>query len=142
MGDSTRTMAYLIDTNILIYSLKGNEFVTRRMEETKHVPKSISVITYGELVYGAKKSQHKEKNLAISYRIAELFPVINIDKSVMDIFGEIKTTLERKGNIIEDMDIIIAATALSYNLILVTNDINHFSRIEDIRIENWTGPNT
>ncbi len=135
-------MAYLIDTNIIIYSLKGNEFVNRKMEETKNIPKSISVITYGELVYGAKKSQHREKNLAISYRIAELFPIIDIDKSVMDTFGEIKITLERKGNIIEDMDIVIAATALSYNLILVTNDVNHFGRIEDLRIENWTELNT
>lgn len=131
-------MAYLIDTSIIIYSLKQHEIVNQKLEETKNVPKSISVIAYGELIYGARKSRHVERNLAVSYRIAEIFPIINIDKSIMDIFGEIKKGLEQKGNIIEDMDILIAATALSYNLILVTNDVHHFRRIEDLRIENWT----
>ena len=131
-------MAYLIDTNIIIYSLKQHNAVNQKFEETKNVQKSISVITYGELIYGARKSGHVERNLAVSYRIAELFPVINIDKSIMDIFGEIKSGLEKKGSIIEDMDVLIAATALSFNLILVTNDVDHFQRVDDLRIENWT----
>jgi len=49
----------------------------------------------------------------------------------------IKSNLERKGNIIEDMDILIAATALSHNLILVTNNVKHFEKIKDLRMENW-----
>ena len=130
-------MAYLIDTNIIIYSLKNDLAVNEKFKETANIPKSISVITYGELVYGAKKSKHVERSLATTYRIAELFPIIDINKSIMDIFGEIKSNLERKGNVIEDMDVLIVATALSHNLILVTNDIGHFSRVEDLRIENW-----
>ena len=130
-------MAYLIDTNIIIYSLKNDRTVNDKFRETVNIPKSISVITYGELVYGAKKSQHVERSLATTYRIAELFPIIDINRSIMDIFGEIKSNLERKGNIIDDIDVLIAATALSHNLILVTNDINHFSRIDDLRIESW-----
>jgi len=55
----------------------------------------------------------------------------------MDVFGEIKSNLERKGNILEDMDILIAATALSHNFILVTNNVKHFEKIKDLRIENW-----
>ena len=130
-------MAYLIDTNTIIYSLKNDQNVNEKFKETAHIPKSISVITYGELVYGAKKSKHVERSLAATYRIAELFPIIDINKSIMDIFGEIKSNLERKGNVIEDMDVLIAATALSHNLILVTNDVSHFSRVVDLRIENW-----
>jgi len=130
-------MAYLIDTDIIIYSLKNDEHVKQKFRENQNIPKSISVITYGELIYGAKKSRHIEKNLAVAYRTAELFPVIDIDRSIMDVFGEIKSNLERKGNIIEDMDILIAATALSHNLILVTNNVNHFEKIKDLRIENW-----
>ena len=141
IGGLVRAMAYLIDTNIIIYSLKQHELVNQKFEDTKNIPKSISVVTYGELIYGARKSRHIEKNLAISYRIAELFPIINIERSIMDVFGEIKRTLERKGNIIDDMDILIAATALSYNLVLVTNDVNHFDRIKDLRIENWAESN-
>ena len=127
----------MIDTNIIIHSLKNDERVNERFQETHNIPKSISVITYGELVYGAKKSQHIEKYLAVSYRIAELFPIIVVDRSIMDIFGEIKNGLGRKGNSIEDMDMLIAATALSYDLVLVTSDVDHFKRIDDFRIENW-----
>ena len=130
-------MAYLIDTNIIIYSLKQHERVNEKLRETRTIPKSISVITYGELIYGARKSRHVEKNLAISYRVAELFPIIYVNRSVMDVFGEIKNNLARAGEILEDMDILIAATALSRNLILVTNDVGHFQRIGDLRIENW-----
>jgi tRNA(fMet)-specific endonuclease VapC len=130
-------MAYLIDTNTIIYSLKNDEAVNEKFKETANIPKSISVITYGELIYGAKKSRHVERSLATTYRIAELFPIIDISRSIMDVFGEIKSNLERKGNTIEDMDVLIAATALSHNLTLVTNDVNHFSRLEDLRIENW-----
>lgn len=131
-------MAYLIDTNIIIYSLKNDRAVNNRFRETANIPKSISVITYGELVYGAKKSQHVERSLATTYRIAELFPIIDVNRSIMDLFGEIKNNLERQGNTIDDMDVLIAATALSHNLILVTNNTNHFSRVDDLRIENWT----
>ena len=130
-------MAYLIDTNIIIYSLKNDQHVNEKFKETANIPKSISVITYGELVYGARKSKHMERSLATTYRIAELFPIIDINKSIMDIFGEIKSNLERKGNVIDDMDLLIAATALSHNLVLVTNDEKHFSRVSDLRIENW-----
>ena len=130
-------MAYLIDTDILIYSLKNDEHVKQKFRENQNIPKSISVITYGELVFGARKSTHIEKNLAVTYRIAELFPVIDIDRSIMDVFGEIKSRLEMRGSIIEDMDILIAATALSHNLILVTNNVKHFKKIKDLRMENW-----
>ena len=132
-------MAYLIDTDIIIYILKNDEHVKQKFRENQNIPKSISVITYGELVYGAKKSRHIEKSLAVTYRIAELFPVIDIDRSIMDVFGDIKSNLERKGNIIEDMDILIVATSLSYNLILVTNKVKHFEKIKDLRMENWKG---
>ena len=131
-------MAYLIDTNTIIYSLKQDQQVNRKFTQTREIPKSISVITYGELIYGARKSRQVEKNLAITYRVAELFPIIDINRSVMDIFGEIKNSLAKKGKTIEDMDILIAATAMSHNLILVTNDVNHFQRIDGLRIENWT----
>ena len=130
-------MAYLIDTDIIIYSLKNDEHVKQKFRENQNIPKAISVITYGELVYDAKKSSHIEKNLAVTYRIAELFPVIDIDRSIMDVFAAINNNLERKGNIIEDMDILIAATALSHNLILVTNNVKHFEKIKDLRMDNW-----
>lgn len=126
-------MSFLIDTDILIYSLKGNKKVQKWMYENQNIPKCISVITYGELIYGARKSQHPEKNIATAHRIGALF----INKEIIEIFGEIKAKLEIAGNRIDDMDLLIASTALYMNLSLVTNNKNHFSRVPDLILENW-----
>jgi len=130
-------MAYLIDTDIIIFSLKGDSRVQSWMVKNQNVPKSISVITFGELIYGARKSMHPEKNIATTNRIAELFPIIDINKGIITVFGEIKARLEQKGTRIEYMDLLIAATAIYMDLSLVTNNKNHFSRINDLTIENW-----
>jgi tRNA(fMet)-specific endonuclease VapC len=97
----------------------------------------ISVITYGELIHGAKKSRDIQKNTATVRRISELFPVVEVTKAIMETFGDIKAVLQRQGNIIDDMDLIIAATAITMNYTLVTNNESHFSRVSDLRIENW-----
>jgi len=130
-------MAYLIDTDIIIFSLKGDSRVQSWMVKNQNVPKSISVITFGELIYGARKSMHPEKNIATTNRIAELFPIIDINKGIITVFGEIKARLEQKGTRIDDMDLLIASTAIYMDLSLVTNNKNHFSRINDLTIENW-----
>ena len=128
---------YLIDSDILIYSLKNHSLVGKRFEANASLPKAISVISYGELYYGAKKSIQKEKNLAVVRRIAELFPIISITKSIIETFAEIKSELQVKGEPISDFDLIIASTALSLNYILVTNNEKHFRRVPSLQIENW-----
>lgn len=128
---------YLIDTDTIIYSLKADETVTTRFAETSPLPKSISVITYGELAYGARKSQHPERNLATVSKVAELFPMIEVDRATIETFATIKSTLEKSGTPLDDMDLLIAATALTENLVLVTNNLKHFRRINGLRIENW-----
>ena len=128
-------MAFLIDTDIIIYSLKGNETVHEWLLQHKNLPKFISVVTYGELIYGAKKSKFPEKNTATANRVAELFPIIDINKGIMDVFGELKARLEVSGKRMDDMDLLIAATATYMNLSLVTNNKSHFSRIPELSLE-------
>jgi len=129
---------YLIDSDIIIYSLKNHEVVRKHFLENESIHKAISVISYGELYYGAEKSRQVEKNLAVVRRIAELFPIINTTKAIMETFAELKSSLWIKGRLISDFDLIIAATALSRNYILVTNNEKHFRRIPALQIENWT----
>jgi tRNA(fMet)-specific endonuclease VapC len=129
---------YLIDSDILIYSLKNHPQVRTNFIEKAALPKSISVITYGELYYGAKKSKQRTKNIAVVRRIAELFPIINATKSIMETFADLKVGLQKEGSVIADFDLIIAATALSMNYILVSNNVKHFSRIPSLEFENWT----
>ncbi|THB67798.1 MAG: type II toxin-antitoxin system VapC family toxin, partial [Spirochaetaceae bacterium] len=116
-------MSFLIDTDILIYSIKGHETVNENFQLHKNEPKLLSVITFGELVFGAKKSAKIEKNLARVRRISELFPIIDVTSAIMETFGEYKALLSKKGIIIDDMDLLIAATAITHNLILVTNNV-------------------
>ncbi|TGM72363.1 type II toxin-antitoxin system VapC family toxin [Leptospira mtsangambouensis] len=131
-------MSFLIDTDIIIYSLKGNERVQKNLIEKKNSSKAISVITYGELIFGAKKSKSREKNLATVYRIGEIFPVVELTKGIVETFGEVKAVLQKKGNIVDDFDLLIGSTALYLNYTLVTNNEKHFSMIPDLRIENWS----
>jgi tRNA(fMet)-specific endonuclease VapC len=131
-------MPYLIDTDIIIYSVKGNSIVQRRFLQNEHIPKAISVITYGELLWGAKKSKNVGKNLAVVYRIKELFPIVAIDNAVIETFSDIKVAIQKAGSPVDDMDLLIAATALTMNYTLVTSNEKHFRRIKGLRIENWS----
>jgi tRNA(fMet)-specific endonuclease VapC len=130
-------MAFLIDTDIVIYSLKGNAAVRDWMIQNQNIPKFISAVTYGELIYGARKSMHPEKNITTVHRVSELFQVMEINKEIMEIFGEVKAKLEMGGIRIDDMDLLIASTAMHMNFSLVTNNTAHFARINDLVLENW-----
>lgn len=131
-------MTYLIDTDIIIYSIKGNQTVQNNFLLNESSLKMISVVSYGELLFGAKKSQRIEKNLAIVYRIKEIFPIINIDKAIIETFSDLKARLQKSGKNIDDMDLLIGATALTNNLKLVTNNEKHFKKIPGLEIENWS----
>ena len=113
---------YLLDTDTIIYSLKGIPAVVENMRAHAADPKAISVITYGELVYGAEKSQKISQNLAKVHRIREIFPVIELRCSIMDTFGSLKAELSRNGEVVDDFDLIIAATAITMGYSVVSNN--------------------
>lgn len=128
---------FLIDTDIVIYTLKGHPTVTAAFAEHRDAAKSLSVVSYGELLYGAEKSQQREKSLAAARRVAELFPLLPVTKPIMETFAELRASLEAEGTRLDDMDVLIAATAVTHNLVLVTNNTKHFARIESLTVENW-----
>jgi tRNA(fMet)-specific endonuclease VapC len=130
-------MGFLIDTDIIIYSLRGHESVNANFRLHLDTPKMLSVVTYGELFFGAKKSKQVEKNLATVRRVAELFPIIDVTTAVMETFGELKSTLQKRGNPLDDMDLLIAATAMNHGLVLVTNNEKHFKKISGLDVLNW-----
>ncbi|MDY6823640.1 MAG: type II toxin-antitoxin system VapC family toxin [Thermodesulfobacteriota bacterium] len=131
---------YLIDTNIIIYSLKGHESVNEQLRNHLNDPIVIGTVTLMELYYGAYKSQKVESNLAKVKAIENAFTVIPVDQGVVEIFGLLKAGLEKNGTPLDDFDLILAAVALSNNFILVTNNEKHFQRIEGLAIENWSKP--
>jgi len=129
---------YLLDTDTIIYSLKWIPAVVENMRAHAADPKAISVMTYGELVYGAEKSQQIAKNLAKVHRLREIFPVIELSCSIMDTFGGLKAGLSHRGEAVDDFDLIIAATAITMGYSVVSNNEKHFSKIHDLSLENWT----
>ena len=132
---------YLIDTDILIYSLKGRERVQEQFRMHAHQSKAISVVSYGELLYGARKSSSPTRNLSLVQGISETFPMLPVTPAVTEGFATVKAELELQGNRLEDFDLLIAATALTHNLVLVTNNQKHFSRVPGLDIENWNVSN-
>ncbi|MGI5077294.1 type II toxin-antitoxin system VapC family toxin [Treponema maltophilum] len=130
-------MAYLIDTDIIIFALRGDKTVLAKFEENKNIPISISQITYAELVFGAKRSGNEQKNMLKVNRIREIYPVEELNIGIMEIFADIKAKMYSKAMRIEDMDLFIAATAIYNDLTLVTNNTKHFGNIPLLKLENW-----
>ncbi|NUN96953.1 MAG: PIN domain-containing protein [Candidatus Omnitrophica bacterium] len=127
----------MIDTDILVFILRGNKSVLATLKEKEPFPKAISMISYGELLHGAEKSENPRKNTANVRQLIEAFPVIGITRCVMETYASLKADLSRKGQVLDDFDLIIAASALMLDYCLVTNNVKRFGRIPDLRLENW-----
>jgi tRNA(fMet)-specific endonuclease VapC len=128
---------YLLDTDTLIYSLKGESAVLANFKKYSAEPKAVSVITYGELVFGAQGSQKITENLAKVYRLKEIFPLIDVTPAIMDIFGTLKADLRKNGTPVDDFDLLIGATAITIGYRVVTNNERHYSKIPGLTIVNW-----
>lgn len=131
-------LQYLLDTNICIYIAKQKPLsVMKKFEELEVGQIAMSIITYGELLYGAKKSHHPEQAHEKLVELATLIPALPLKSDVAEHYGEIRAGLEKKGTPIGNNDLWIAAHARALEVILVTNNIKEFKRISHLRIENW-----
>ena len=128
---------YLLDTDIIIYFLKGVPEVIRNVEAHTVDPKALSAVTYGELVFGAMKSSRPIENMAKVRRVTELFPVIDASRAIMETFGTIKADIEKRGKRIDDFDLLIAATALYLNYTVATNNEKHYQDVQGLSVKNW-----
>jgi tRNA(fMet)-specific endonuclease VapC len=132
------TARYLLDTNICIYIQRNKpENVLARFEKLKPGEAAISVVTWGELMYGAEKSQYRQKVMALLDEFTLFVPVLPMSGHVGKAYGDIRKTLESQGTPIGNNDLWIAAHAMTENLVLVTNNEKEFKRIPHITLENW-----
>lgn len=93
-----------------------------------------------ELEYGAYKSQRTEQNRVALSQFLMPLEVLPFDEQSTQIYGNLRAALERQGNIIGAMDLLIAAQAKSLGLTLVTNNISEFSRVPNLNLQNWVDP--
>ena len=128
----------LIDTDILSYYLKGNRLVIDNFKKyLKYYDFiEISVITYYEIVGGLlAKDAHQQLNIFEDFVSDNI--VLQLNEGSAKVSGELYSTLRKNGNIIDDIDLLIAGIAIDNDLVLVTNNESHFRRIPGLRIENW-----
>jgi len=130
-------MNYLLDTNICIYFLKGRYGLIEKIGQIGFENLYISEISVAELKFGAEKSDFPDRNRIVVNNLIERFKILPIFSS-LDIYAKEKAKLRKEGKIVDDLDLFIGATAISNDMVLVTNNERHFSRLTDIKIENWT----
>ena len=130
-------LKYLLDTNIVIYVLKRRPKEVLAMFNANASRMAISSITLSELFYGAEKSLNTDKNLEAVEEFVSHLDVLPYDAKASQHYGQIKAALEKKGQIIGENDIHIAAHARSHGLILVSNNVREFQRVPNLVLENW-----
>jgi len=130
-------LKYLLDTNIVIYVLKRRPVEVLAVFNANASRMAISSITLSELMYGAEKSLNVNRNLEAIEEFVSHLDVLPYDAKASQHYGQIKATLERKGEIIGENDIHIAAHAISQGLILVSNNVKEFNRVPNLALENW-----
>lgn len=131
-------MRYLLDTNVCVDYLTGRyPAVIRRLQSASPEEPAVSVIAVAELRYGASKSSKAEANHRSLDNLLEDLPALPFDLDATSSYGRLRTQLERAGTPIGPNDMLIAAQALSRDLILVTGNVAEFARVEELVVENW-----
>lgn len=127
-------MKYLVDTDRLIGFLLGNAESVEILERLFPSGLAISLVTYGEIYEGVYASTDSKENERSFRRLLRNVRVLPLNESIMRRFAQIRGDLRRRDLLIGDPDILIAATAIHHDLILVTRNLRHFQRVQHLRI--------
>jgi tRNA(fMet)-specific endonuclease VapC len=131
---------YLLDTNIFVYIRRGRPAeVLARFQRLRPREAVISVITYGELLYGMEKKHPEPQAFHRLEELVSLMEVVALPTEAGRIYGAIRVGLEAKGEMIGNNDLWIAAHAKAAELTLVTNNEREFRRVPGLMMENWVG---
>lgn len=143
-GDDLDNSGYLFDTDVLIAFLRGkNARLKKRMNDLlrRDIPVYMSIISLGELYLGAFKSDNTPKNMALVNSLKERLDLLELTEDTVMLYGEIEAVLEKSGQMIGDFDVLIASTAISIDVTLVSGNERHFNRIVtlfgQLQFESW-----
>lgn len=132
-------LKYMLDTNIVIYTIKNRPDEVRRAFNRHDGQMAISTVTFGELIYGAERSSQPEKNMEVIEGMTARLEVLSFESQDAAHFGQLRAELMNSGRPIGPYDMMIAGHARARGLILVTNNSREFERVPGLRIENWVG---
>jgi len=130
-------LKYMLDTNIVIYTIKNKPQEVRETFKRYDGQMCISTVTLGELIYGAERSTQPEKNMEVVEGMAARLEVLPFGSNDAAHFGQLRAELVSSGKTIGPYDMMIAGHARSNGLILVTNNGKEFNRVPGLRVENW-----
>lgn len=129
---------FLLDTNICVYIRRQQPAqVMARFRRLKAGEAALSVVTYGELRYGAEKSPTRARAFRELDELASQMQILPLPPEAARMYGSIRAALEVKGEMIGANDVWIAAHAKAKDLILVTNNEREFKRVAGLSIQNW-----
>lgn len=129
---------FLLDTTICIYIAKYNPPAVReRFQQYPANQLAMSVVTLGELRFGAEKSHAKDRAMAVIDELASLITIADLSENTADHYGDIRASLQKSGQLIGNNDLWIAAHARSQDWILFTNNEKEFLRVGGLKVENW-----
>jgi len=132
-------MKFMLDTNTCIYIIKQKSPQVLKHFKAYSVGEiGISSITLAELRFGVEKSQHVQKNQEALDAFILPLEIADFDEKAAKAYGEIRAELEKAGNPIGSMDMLIGAHALSLGLTLVTNNVREFRKIKHLKVIDWT----
>ena len=129
---------YLLDTNACIRILNGTS--PSLAERLRFIPRSqlrLSSVVKAELLYGARKSSRVAENLRLLERFFNTIASLPFDDGCAEEYGLLREELDRAGTPIGANDLLIAATARAHHAVLVTHNVREFSRVADLRLEDW-----
>jgi tRNA(fMet)-specific endonuclease VapC len=125
-----------LDTNVVIAYLNGDSRIAERLKLA--LPDvAISAIVLGELLYGARASARAKENVEKVYQLLRAIDAVDFDRDCAEAYSALKVDLRRKGRLTNEVDALIAATALAHNARLVTHNTKHFENITGLQIEDW-----
>jgi len=130
-------LKYMLDTNIVIYTIKNRPSQVRELFKQHEGQMCISAITLGELIFGAERSSQIERNLDDINGLVARMDVAPFDEHASEHFGQLRAELYKIGQPIGPYDMMIAGHARAMGLILVTNNMKEFERVPGLRLENW-----
>lgn len=127
-------MKYLIDSDWLIDAALSKPDAVRTLDQLRSDGLAISIIAAAEVYEGAFGTARPEATLAALRDFLRTFDILPLTVSIAERFARLRATLRRQGQLIPDMDLLIAATAIDQNLILVTRNFRHFDRIPELKL--------
>jgi tRNA(fMet)-specific endonuclease VapC len=129
----------MLDTDTCSYALRGHPGVKVHLMSHRLAELTISVVTEAELRFGAVKSG-RHRHLDAVERWLQCLQILELASTEAEAYAGLRNELERSGQVIGDLDMLIAAHALANDLVLVTNNEREFRRVPGLKVENWASP--